>query len=120
MNFKEAESYLKHLASIVEMGVSKVSIEIHERPVVEAILNAVLSSEIDLIVMSTIGQDHNAWMLGSITNRILREAPVPVILIRKEPWVPEPSYVRAAGQEESGIQESTFSYEKRDFALGKV
>ena len=100
---KEAESYLKHLASIVEMGVPKVSIEIHERPVVEAILNTVLNSEIDLIVMSTIGQDQNAWMLGSITNRILREAPIPVILIRKESWVPEPSYGKAAKQKESGI-----------------
>jgi nucleotide-binding universal stress UspA family protein len=100
---KEAEGYLKHLASMVEMGVSKVSIEIHERPVVEAILNTVLNAEIDLIVMSTIGQDHNAWMLGSITNRILREAPIPVILIRKESWVPEPSYGKAAEQKGSEI-----------------
>ncbi|HEX6033476.1 MAG TPA: universal stress protein [Anaerolineales bacterium] len=100
---KEAEGYLKHLASMVEMGVSKVSIKIQERPVVEAILNTVVNAEVDLIVMSTIGQDHNAWMLGAITNRILREAPVPIILIRKESWVPEPSYGKAAEQKESGI-----------------
>ena len=117
---KEAEDYLKHLASIVEMGVSKVSTEIQERPVVEAILNTVVNSKIDLIVMSTIGQDQNAWMLGAITNRVLREASVPVILIRKESWVPEPSYVGAMGQKEAGIHQSTFSYEERDLVPGKV
>jgi nucleotide-binding universal stress UspA family protein len=117
---KEAEDYLKHLASIVEMGVSKVSIEIQERPVVEAILYTVVNAKIDLIVMSTIGQDQNAWMLGAITNRVLREAPVPVILIRKESWVPEPSYVGAMGQKEPGIHQSTFSYKERDLVPGKV
>lgn len=81
---REAEDYLKGLASIVEMTVSKVSIEVRECPVVDSILSTVKESEIDLIVMSTVGQDRNPWLVGSVTNRILREAPVPVILIRKE------------------------------------
>lgn len=85
---REAEAYLKHLTSTLEMGVSGVSIEIQESPVVEGILNTIEKLDIDLVVMSTIGQDHNAWMMGAIANRILREAPVPVILIRKESWVP--------------------------------
>lgn len=81
---REAEDYLKGLASIVEMTVSKVSIEVQECPVVDSILTTVEKSEIDLIVMSAVGQDRNPWLVGSVTNRILREAPVPVILIRKE------------------------------------
>jgi nucleotide-binding universal stress UspA family protein len=81
---REAEDYLKGLASIVEMAVSKVFIEVKECPVVDSILSIVEESEIDLIVMSTVGQDRNPWLMGSVTNRILREAPVPVILIRKE------------------------------------
>jgi nucleotide-binding universal stress UspA family protein len=87
---QETEAYLRHLASIVEMGVSKVSIEIQECPVVEAILSTVENSQIDLIVMSTVGQDNSTWMLGAITNRILREAPVQVILVRSGSWVPAP------------------------------
>jgi nucleotide-binding universal stress UspA family protein len=83
---QEAEDYLKALASIVEMTVSKVSIEVQECPVVESILSTVEKSKIDLIVMSTVGQDRNPWLLGSVPNRILREAPVPVILIRKESY----------------------------------
>ena len=83
---KEAEDYLKRLAEIVEMTVSKVSIEVQECPVVDSILSTVEKSKIDLIVMSTVGQDRNPWLMGSVTNRILREAPVPVILIRKESY----------------------------------
>ena len=83
---REAEDYLKGLASIVEMTVSKVSIEVQECPVVDAILSTVEKSKIDLVVMSTVGQDHNPWMMGAVANRILREAQVPVILIRKESY----------------------------------
>jgi nucleotide-binding universal stress UspA family protein len=83
---REAEDYLKGLASIVEMTVSKVSIEVQECPVVDAILSTVEESKIDLVVMSTVGQDRNPWLMGSVTNRILREAPVPVILLRKESY----------------------------------
>jgi len=83
---REAEDYLKGLASIVEMTVSKVSIEVQECPVVDAILSTVEKSKIDLIVISTVGQDRNPWLMGSVTNRILREAPVPVILIREESY----------------------------------
>jgi nucleotide-binding universal stress UspA family protein len=106
-------NYLKQLASIVEMNVPNVSIEIQECPVVESILNTVSKSEIDLIVMSTIGQDHNTWMMGAIANRILREAPVPVILIRKKSWVllPDPPrHHQVSKQEEAWIHPSTLSY----------
>ena len=82
----EAEDYLKGLASIVEMTVCKVSIEVQECPVVDAILNTTEKLQIDLIVMSTVGQDRNPWLMGSVANRILREAPVPVILVRKESY----------------------------------
>ena len=80
---KEAEDYLKRLASTMEMTVPRVTTDVQECPVVDAILSTVDKSKIDLIVMSTVGQGETPWMMGSITNRILREAQVPVILIRK-------------------------------------
>ena len=83
---KEAEDYLKRLASMMETTVSQVSIEVQECPIVEAILSTVDRLKIDLIVMSTVGRDENPWMMGAIANRILREAPVPVILIRKSSY----------------------------------
>ena len=83
---REAEEYLKRLASMMEMTVSQVSIEVQECPVVDAILSSTEKLEIDLIVMSTVGQGHNPWMIGAVANRILREAPVPTILIGKESY----------------------------------
>jgi nucleotide-binding universal stress UspA family protein len=80
---KNAADHLKRLASTIEMAVPKVTIDIQECPVVDAILRTVVNSKIDLIVMSTVGQGKTPWMVGSVTNRILRESPVPVILIRK-------------------------------------
>lgn len=82
--WKEAETYLKLLASTEEMNLPKVSIEVQEIPVVNAILNTIEKSEIDLIVISTVGQGHNPWMIGAVPNRLLRESPVPIVLIGKE------------------------------------
>ena len=110
---REAENYLKRLASSKELSMSKVSIEIQECPVVESILNTVTRLNIDLIIMSTIGRDHNPWMMGAITNRVLREAPVPVILIREESLVPLPDPSRhqeASKKEEAWVRASTLSY----------
>ena len=111
--FKEAEAYLKLLASIVEMTVSKVSIEVQECPVVDAILNTMKKSEIDLIVMSAVGQGHNPWMIGAVANRLLRESPVPVVLIGKEPYAPVADHPRQQGaskQNEAMIQPGTLFY----------
>lgn len=101
----DAEDYLKQLASMMGMTVSQVSIEIQECPVVDAILNTTEKSRIDLIVMSTVGQDDNPWMMGAITNRILREAPVPVILIRQGSYGSAPDRPR---QQETSIQKEVW------------
>ena len=87
---KEVEDYLKRLVEVTEIPVSKVSIEVRESPVVEAILSTAENLEIDLIVMSTVGQGRSPWMIGAVANRILRESPVPVILIGKESYASLP------------------------------
>lgn len=110
---KDAEDYLKRLASTIEMTVSQVSIEVQECPVIDAILNTIEKSRIDLIVMSTVGQDDNPWMMGAIANRILREAEVPVILIRKGSYSSIPDRPRQQGtftQKEVWVHPGTLSY----------
>ena len=110
---RDAEDYLKQLASIIEMTVSQVSIEVQECPVVDAILDTTEKSRIDLIVMSTVGQDDNPWMMGAITNRILREASVPVILIRKGSYgslTDRPLPKSTAIQKEGWVHPGTLSY----------
>lgn len=110
---KDAEDYLKQVASTMEMTVSQVSIEVQECPVIDAILGTIEKSRIDLIVMSTVGQDDNPWMIGAITNRILREASVPVILIRKGSYSSVPDHPRQQGtpvQKEVWVHPGTLSY----------
>lgn len=80
---RDAEHYLKRVAAEIEMNTPRVTVEIQESSVVESILQTVDRSRIDLIVMSTVGEDKSPWLMGAITNRVLREAPVPVILLRK-------------------------------------
>lgn len=110
---RDAEDYLKQLASMMGTTVSQVSIEVQECPVIDAILGTIEKSRIDLIVMSTVGQDDNPWMMGAITNRILREAPVPVILIRKGSYSSVPDHPRqqeTTVQKEVWVHPGTLSY----------
>ena len=110
---RDAEAYLKLLASIVEMSVSKVSIEVQECPVVDAILNTTKKSEIDLIVMSAVGQGHNPWMIGAVANRLLRESPVPVILIGKESYsslLDRSHQQKISSQEDAWVHPGTLAY----------
>lgn len=89
------------------------SIEVQECPVIDAILGTIEKSRIDLIVMSTVGQDDNPWMMGAIANRILREASVPVILIRKGSYGSVPERPRQQGtslQKEVWVHPGTLSY----------
>jgi nucleotide-binding universal stress UspA family protein len=82
---RQAKGYLERLAASIEISTPKVFFEIQVGPVVDAILTSIENLKIDLIVMSTTGEDRNPWMMGAIANRILREAKVPVILMRTEP-----------------------------------
>lgn len=86
---RDAEQYLKRVAAAIEMNTPRVTVEIQESSVIESILHTVERSRIDLIVMSTVGQDKSPWLMGAITNRVLREAPVPVILLRKGSFASE-------------------------------
>lgn len=87
----KVKSYLEELVSSIETSEHKVSIEIQDGPVVHAILSSIVNLEIDLIIMSTIGEGRNQWMMGATANRILREAQVPVLLVREEPDGPTPN-----------------------------
>lgn len=83
-----AEAYLEQLAASKRNDKRKVSIEIEEGPVVDTILSTIEKLGVNMIVMSSTGKDQNTLMMGSVAGRILREAQVPVILMRDEPGNP--------------------------------
>ena len=48
----------------------------------EAILDYAKENNIDLIVMSTHGRSGvHRWIFGSVTQRVLRHSPVPVLIV---------------------------------------
>jgi len=55
----------------------------------DAILDLTESTHAGLVVMGTHGRTgFNHWMLGSVTERILRESPVPLLTVREAPTEP--------------------------------
>ncbi len=82
--YRGVANYLKHLVAKEVTNHQKVTFEIREGPVVDAILDVIEKRVVNLIVISSTGQDQNPYMMGSVASRILREAQVPVILIRDE------------------------------------
>lgn len=60
-----------------------ITIEISEGDVAGNIVDLALEKAVDLIVMTTHGYSgFTRWMLGSITERVLRHAPCPVLVVR--------------------------------------
>lgn len=78
----------KARAAAEKQGVraETVQIESRARPVSEIILAEARRSKADVIVMGTHGRRGlNRLLLGSDAERVLRDAPVPVLLTRREP-----------------------------------
>jgi nucleotide-binding universal stress UspA family protein len=90
---REVQGYLERITSMLVTAGVKVTSEVCEGPVVEAIMAATDRLHIDLIVLATCGQSGGTqWGMGAIADRVLHEAQVPVILIRPTPrsFIPDP------------------------------
>ena len=78
-----AHEYLEHLAAdIQEQGVLAQEVTIDGRPHT-GIAEYAEINRVDLIVMSTRGQSGlSRWLMGSVADRVVRGATVPVLLVR--------------------------------------
>ncbi len=86
----EAERGLKAFVNST-LGEGGVNVETHiiEALPADGILREAASTGADLIVMGTHGRSgFNRWMLGSVTERILRESSVPLLTVRSAPRGP--------------------------------
>lgn len=79
-----AKVYLQDLQSSLARQGFDVDVKVVEdAQVAEAILRVVQKLDADAIVMSTHGRGGvRRWVLGSVADRVLRQATVPVVLIR--------------------------------------
>lgn len=84
MAHNEAMSYLQVLqAGLKRQGVdARIYVEEGDQ-VADVLLRAVQALEVDTIVMSTHGRGGiQRWLFGSVADRLLRQANIPVLLIR--------------------------------------
>ncbi|MCB0114322.1 MAG: universal stress protein [Caldilineaceae bacterium] len=81
---KEVQSYLAAKADeLRQQGYHVDTLQGRESPATE-IIDAAKREKVDLIVMSTHGRGGVArWALGSVTDRVARHAPCPVLLVRE-------------------------------------
>lgn len=88
---QEAVDYLKtHQRALRQQGF-KVHTHITEgEPVAEIVLDVADGLDVDTIVMSTHGRGGmSRWVFGSVADRILQQARVPVVLLRAQERVPK-------------------------------
>jgi nucleotide-binding universal stress UspA family protein len=79
----ESREYLAGVVSRLKDEGLQVTSEVARGNVAEEILRHAADSEADLLVMSTHGRSGlGRWVYGSIADRVLRHAPVPVLLVR--------------------------------------
>jgi nucleotide-binding universal stress UspA family protein len=82
--YDEADAYLDNVVRRLHAhGIVAHKVPMDPGPVAEAILDYARDADIDLIVMSTHGRSGiGRWVYGSVADRVLRGAEVPVLLIR--------------------------------------
>ncbi|RMG89306.1 MAG: universal stress protein [Chloroflexi bacterium] len=98
----EARTYLKGLQGELRQQGYTVHAHLAEgEPVAEVILEVADGLDIDTIVMSTHGRSGlSRWVYGSVADKVLRQARVPVVLIRAGTQAEEP-HVEKSNVEEA-------------------
>jgi nucleotide-binding universal stress UspA family protein len=82
---QELEVYLQSLKETHAQLDVELRTKVLEGDEAGVILDTAVAQEIDLIVMSTHGRTgFSRWYLGSVTEKVLRSSPCPVLVIREE------------------------------------
>ncbi|MBK8899950.1 MAG: universal stress protein [Anaerolineaceae bacterium] len=81
---QDAHNYLRsHKGSLRQQGYNVQAVVTEGENIANALLDVVTNREADTIVMSTHGRGGiSRWVFGSVADKVLRHAEVPVLLIR--------------------------------------
>ena len=78
-----AEAYLKRMVASTRLEGVVLSYEVLEGKVADALARWAEKSEVDLIVIASHGRSGvSRWVMGSVAERVLRSACVPVLMVR--------------------------------------
>lgn len=95
---EDARAYLHALRPRLEQQGLTVRTATPIDPVAEAILEVAAHKQVDLIVMTTHGHSGlRRWVFGSIANRLLQAAPIPILLVRVNASSPAAATLPPAG-----------------------
>jgi nucleotide-binding universal stress UspA family protein len=84
-----AEDYLKQLTKKVKYPGVKVEWEVEKGNEAENIAEYAKKNEADLIIIATHGRSGvSRWVMGSVADRVLRTACVPVLMVRAPGCIP--------------------------------
>ena len=78
-----AEKYLKQVIAKMPEGDAKIEIEVMVGRAADKLADYAENNDIDLILMATHGRSGvGRWVRGSVADRILRAASIPVLMVR--------------------------------------
>jgi len=82
-NESEAVDYLSQLAKRVELKGSEIKTEVLKGKIAESLAEYATQNDYDLVIIATHGRSGiSRWVWGSVADRLLRSACVPVLMIR--------------------------------------
>jgi nucleotide-binding universal stress UspA family protein len=88
-NEKEARDYLENIAGRVKLGKVAVEQQVVTGRAAESIADYATKNKVDLIAIATHGRSGvSRWAWGSVADRVLRSACVPVLMVRAPGCVP--------------------------------
>jgi len=80
---REAEDYLSRVAGSLGRLAAKVTGKVLYGRAAETIADYATQNRVDLVLMATHGRSGiTRWLLGSVADRVVRNAGVPVLLVR--------------------------------------
>ena len=88
-NRADAEKYLSQLVNHVKYGGVKIRREVIVGRAAESVADYASKNGVDLIIIATHGRSGiSRWVWGSVADRVLRSACVPVLMVRAPGCVP--------------------------------
>ncbi len=80
---KVAEDYLDQMVSRIDYGRVNVKAEVMTGKIADSLADYAIKNEVNLIVIATHGRSGvSRWVMGGVSDRIIRSACVPVLTVR--------------------------------------
>ena len=90
LNKANAKDYIDKVASRVKLKGAKVQGDVINGDAAESLADYAANNGVDLIVMATHGRSGiSRWFIGSVADRLIRTARVPVLVVRAPGSEPE-------------------------------